>query len=219
MQGMFSSIAGRYDVANHLLSGGMDFLWRAEVARKVAARSPEAILDLATGSGDLAIALRKANPAASVVGADFCLPMLERAREKGLPALVCADGLALPFRNDCFDVLTVAFGLRNMASWSKAISEMARVLRPGGCALILDFSLPEPPIRSVYCAYLCRLLPTIAGWITGERSAYEYLGESIMSFPRGAEMEALLMQNGFSSARTQPLTLGVVSLYEAVKPR
>ena len=144
----FAAIAKRYDIANHLLSGGLDFLWRAKAARIVAGEDPLRILDLATGSGDLARALRKASPRAAVIGADFCMPMLEVARKKNLPLLVQADGLRLPFREGIFDALTVAFGLRNMASWDGALREMARALRAGGLLLVMDFSLPEfAPLR------------------------------------------------------------------------
>jgi len=216
----FSSIAKRYDLANHVLSGGVDFLWRARAARLVADTKPRRILDLATGSGDLAKTLRAACPAAQVVGADFCLPMLEVARKKNVPALVQADGLNLPFRDASFDALTVAFGLRNMASWDTALREMARVLRPGGLLLVMDFSLPESaPFRAVYRAYLHHCLPRIAALVTGNRDAYEYLGDSIESFPRGASMLALIEKCGFAETRRRLLLNGVASIYTAIKSR
>ena len=219
VRGTFSSIAGRYDLANHLLSGGLDFYWRSCVARVVRESAPVKILDLATGSGDLAIALRKECPAAMVVGADFCLPMLEEARRKDLPFLVQADGLSLPFETGSFDAVTVAFGLRNMASWEKGLLEMARVLRPGGLLVVLDFSLPANPLlRAVYRIYLHHLLPTIAGWTTGRPEAYEYLGESIEKFPRAAGMTALLNACGFQSRDPKPMCFGIVTLYAAEKP-
>jgi demethylmenaquinone methyltransferase/2-methoxy-6-polyprenyl-1,4-benzoquinol methylase len=146
VRGMFSSIAKKYDLANHLLSGGMDFLWRARAARLVAGWRPQRILDLATGSGDLALVLKAACPQSMVVGADFCLPMLAEARRKGVEHLVTADGMRLPFADATFDVLTIAFGLRNMESWSGGLGEMGRVLRPGGHLLVLDFSVPAPPL-------------------------------------------------------------------------
>ena len=134
----------------------------------------------------MARALGKASPGSVVVGADFCLPMLEIARRKRIPLLVQADGLQLPFRDGMFDALTVAFGLRNMASWNAALQEMARVLRPGGVLLVMDFSLPEfPPLRRLYRLYLHHVLPRFAAAITGNKEAYEYLGSSIESFPRG----------------------------------
>ena len=218
VQETFSSIAGRYDLANHLLSGGLDFVWRSRVSRLVAASRPARILDLATGSGDLAIALQKACPSTEIVGADFCLPMLEEARRKNVPRLVQADGLALPFRDETFDVVTVAFGLRNMASWEKALDEMHRVLRPGGLVVVLDFSLPpKGPLREIYRAYLHHVLPRIAGWATGCAEAYEYLGESIEAFPRGSGMAALIEARGFHCEAPHKMCFGVVSIYAARK--
>ena len=214
----FSSIARRYDLANHLLSGGLDFFWRSRVSRLVAAACPSRVLDLATGSGDLAIALQKACPAARVIAADFCLPMLEEARRKNVPHLVQADGLALPFREATFDAVTVAFGLRNMASWEKALAEMHRVLRPGGLLVVLDFSLPSRgPLREIYRVYLHHVLPRIAGWTTGHAEAYKYLGESIEAFPRGSGMTALIESRGFHCEPPRKMCFGVVSLYAARK--
>jgi demethylmenaquinone methyltransferase/2-methoxy-6-polyprenyl-1,4-benzoquinol methylase len=179
---------------------------------------PARILDLATGSGDLALALRKTCPWALVVGADFCLPMLEEARRKHVPFLVQADALALPFADGAFDAVTVAFGLRNMASWEKALREMARVLRPGGLLAVLDFSLPPRRlVRTAYRFYLHHLLPKVAGWTTGRADAYEYLGESIEKFPCGSVMASLINSCGFESRRPRPMCLGIVTLYAAVK--
>ncbi|MCK9588127.1 MAG: ubiquinone/menaquinone biosynthesis methyltransferase [Terrimicrobiaceae bacterium] len=220
VQKTFSSIAGRYDLANHLLSGGLDFIWRSCVSRLVAAARPSRILDLATGSGDLAVALRKACPSAQVIGADFCLPMLGEARRKNVPCLVQADGLALPFREATFDAVTVAFGLRNMASWETALAEMRRVLRPGGLLVLLDFSLPpRGPLREVYRIYLHHVLPRVAGWATGRAAAYEYLGESIEAFPRGSGMAAFIESCGFHCEAPRMMCFGIVSLYAARKAR
>ena len=213
VQGLFGAIARRYDLANHLLSGGLDFIWRRRAAGIVRAWQPERVLDLATGSGDLAITLRRACPWAHIVGADFCVPMLQEARRKNSGPVVAADGLALPFAAASFDVVTVAFGLRNMASWPGALAQMRRVLRPGGHVLILDFSVPPAPLRWVYRPYLHHVLPRIAGWLTGERGAYEYLGESIERFPAGAAMCALLEEAGFENPSAERLTGGIVSLY------
>lgn len=194
----------------------MDFLWRSRVARLVASRNPNCVLDLATGSGDLARAIRRELPDTPVVGADFCLPMLAEADRKGVPLLVQADALALPFANAVFDVVTVAFGLRNMAAWDVALREMARVLRPGGALFVLDFSLPEQPmLRSFYRLYLHHVLPKVAGWTTGRPEAYEYLGESIEAFPRGGRMTSLIDSCGFQTERPQPLCFGIVALYSA----
>lgn len=218
VRGIFSSIAGRYDLANHLLSGGLDFLWRARAVRMVAGWRPRAVLDLATGSGDLALALQKALPRARIIGADFCLPMLRVAADKGLSPLVVADGTRLPFADGSFDTVTVAFGLRNMESWPGALREMSRVLAPGGHLLILDFSMPRPPFAAPYRFYLHRVLPRMAGALTGNRAGYEYLGESIESFPSGRAMCRLIEDNTFRDARSLPLAAGIVSIYTATKP-
>lgn len=212
---IFASIARRYDLANHLLSGGLDFWWRARAARIVRAWSPARILDLATGSGDLALALAKACPDALIAGADFSQPMLAVAREKGLRHLVVADALALPFADESFDAVTVAFGLRNMESWPGALREMRRVLKSGGHLLVLDFSVPPAPLRWIYRPYLHHILPRIAAIATGEKAAYEYLGDSIEAFPQGDAMCALIREAGFARARTEPLSGGIVTLYIA----
>ena len=216
VQGLFSDIAGRYQVVNHLLSGGLDFYWRAVSVRLIRGWKPSSVLDIATGTGDLAMAIRRECPGARVVGADFCRPMLEVARRNGLPELVVADGLELPFPDQTFDLVTAAFGLRNMASWEKGLSEMARVLKPGGHLLILDFSLPTlPVIRTFYRFYLHRILPVIAGIATGRTDAYEYLGGSIEKFPSGRTMTDLIESCGFQDAKSHPLTLGTVAVYTA----
>jgi demethylmenaquinone methyltransferase/2-methoxy-6-polyprenyl-1,4-benzoquinol methylase len=213
VRGLFGAIAGRYDIANHLLSGGLDFWWRRRAARLVSEWRPAQVLDLATGSGDLALAICRACPAARVVGADFCLPMLQVARRKGLTALVQADGLNLPFADAVFDVVTIGFGLRNMESFHDGLAEMGRVLRPGGHVLILDFSLPGLPWRGLYRFYLHRILPTMARLLTGRKEAYEYLGASIEEFPRGEEMNALIAGAGFDEVKSRPMSAGIVSLY------
>jgi demethylmenaquinone methyltransferase/2-methoxy-6-polyprenyl-1,4-benzoquinol methylase len=144
--------------------------------------------------------------------------MLARAREKGLHRAILADALHLPFPDASFQAVTVAFGLRNMESWPAALREMSRVLTPAGHLLILDFSMPPPPLRAPYRFYLHHLLPIIAGIVTREKSAYQYLGASIEKFPAGPAMLSLLTESGFTSPTCRPLTGGIVSLYTATKP-
>ena len=214
----FAGIASRYVLANHVLSLGIDCLWRRTTARRIALLKPSRILDLATGSGDLAQTVQAACPDAKILGADFSVPMMRQAQRRGLDALVAADGMNLPFQDESFDVLTVAFGLRNMASWPQALQEMSRVLRPGGRLFVLDFSIPRlPGLRQLYLLYLKHVMPAIAGWITGKREAYVYLCGSIEKFPSGADMNALIQANGFASATATPLTFGIAALYEAKK--
>jgi demethylmenaquinone methyltransferase/2-methoxy-6-polyprenyl-1,4-benzoquinol methylase len=214
----FSRIASRYDLANHLLSGGVDVLWRLHAAKIVQEWSPSSILDLATGSGDLARTLQRACPNALLVGADFCEPMLQVARSKRLPNLVVADALELPFAPATFDAVTVAFGLRNMASWTGALAEMHRVLTPGGHLLVLDFGMPQPPLLGLYRFYLHNILPAVASLLTGERSAYDYLADSIETFPHGESMCERLRESGYTEPSHQPLLGGIAALYTATRP-
>ncbi len=216
VRNLFSSIATRYDLANHLLSGGMDFWWRRRAAQIVRNWKPARVLDLATGSGDLALAIARHCPGAEITGADFCAPMLELAKAKGVERVVLADGMNLPFADETFDAVTIAFGLRNMESWPGALREIGRVITRDGHALVLDFSMPDQRLPgAAYRFYLHRILPRIAGWITREKSAYDYLADSIEKFPRGAAMVSLMNENGFCEAMCEPLTGGVVSLYTA----
>ncbi len=218
VQQAFQKIAPRYVLTNHVLSLGIDVWWRKVTAERVTRRKPDTVLDLATGSGDLAAEIQKWCPKAMVIGADFSQPMLEEARGRGLERLMVADAMNLPVADAAMDVVTVAFGLRNMASWPGALREMSRVLRPGGALFVLDFSLPSSaPVRSAHLFYLRHVMPRVAGLITGERGAYEYLCSSIEKFPRGEEMCALMRANGFKNAAARPLTFGAASLYEAEK--
>ncbi len=213
VQAMFASISARYDTANLLLSNGMDAWWRRITAREVARHLPARILDIATGSGVLMLALKKWNPQANITGVDFCLPMLQQAAAKGIGRLAVGDGLHLPAREASFDAATVAFGLRNMADWAKGLREMSRVLVPGGHAYVLDFSMPGPMLAPFYRLYLHHVLPKAAGWITGQMDTYQYLGASIEEFPKGKVMVDLMLANGFAEAHCRPLTGGIVSLY------
>lgn len=217
----FAKIARRYIVTNHVLSLGTDILWRRKTARLVADLKPALLLDLATGTGDLAAAIARTVPGVRVTGADFSAPMLEIAKKLDIPHAewLVADALALPFPNGSYDVVTVAFGLRNMADWPLAVREMSRVLRAGGHLVVLDFSLPTlPGFRGAYRFYLHKVLPKLAGLLTGERQAYEYLSGTIEKFPSGQAMVEMLCGNGFASARAIPLSGGIASLYVAQKP-
>lgn len=214
---MFDRIAGRYDLANHLLSGGIDFLWRRRAAKIVRSWQPQRVLDLASGSGDLALAIARAWPQAQVTAADFSAEMLAQARRKGVRRTVVADALRLPFQEAEFDCVTVAFGLRNMMDWGAALREIARILSSGGHVLILDFSLPGPVLRGAYRFYLHHCLPKLAAIVTGQRDAYEYLGASIETFPNGAAMIDLIQANGFASAAATPLTGGIATIYSATR--
>ena len=220
---MFARIAVRYDLANHLLSGGVDYWWRQRLVRMVHDARPTTVLDLATGSGAVAFALRDGLPrGVPVTGMDFCQPMLDEAvkRRAANPRWAeiefkPGDGLALPLPDAAFDAVTISFGLRNMADRPKALQEMRRVLRPGGRLYVLEFSQPYFWFRPFYYAYLKFALPTIAGVVTGDRSAYEYLGGSIEKFPaRGAMAEEIRLA-GFGSVNATPLTFGIVALHEA----
>ncbi len=214
----FAGIASRYVLTNHVLSMGIDVLWRRRTARLVQSLTPQWVLDLATGSGDLARAVQAACPQAKVLGGDFSPPMMLEAQKRGFHALIAADALALPVVDGAVDVVTVAFGLRNMASWPAALAEMSRVLRPGGHLVVLDFSLPTLPLlRPAYVFYLERVMPRLAGLLTGKREAFEYLCRSIEAFPSGKVMEQLMLANGFVEARSEPLSLGIATLYVARK--
>lgn len=215
---IFARVARWYDLANHLLSCGADFYWRRQAAQIVAAWKPSNIVDLATGTGDLAIAIQKVLPNAAITGVDFSPEMLDIARGKGLQSTVVADVLAVPFAGDRFDCLTIAFGLRNLQDWGAALQEMARILKPGGHLLILEFSLPQSALlRGVYRIYLHRMLPLIASVVTRSRDSYKYLGASIENFPDRSEMMRLIENNGFVKISAQPLTGGIVTLYTAKK--
>jgi len=220
---MFARIAGRYDLANHLLSGGIDFWWRQRLVRQVHDAHPRDVLDLATGSGDVVFALADGlPPSVRLTGMDFCQPMLDEAVRKRARharwariAFDHGDGLNLPVPDASYDVVTISFGLRNMADRSKALAEMRRVLRPGGRLYVLEFSQPDRWFRPCYYAYLQFILPRVAGVVTGDQNAYEYLGGSIAQFPDRAAMSAEFRRAGFSDIQARPMTFGIVALHEA----
>lgn len=211
----FSSIAKRYVAANHVLSLGADVLWRERAIKMIAEWKPQRLLDIATGTGDLALAVKKALPEVEVLGTDFCRPMLDVAVQRGLENVLEADAMNLPLPDASFDAATVGFGLRNMADYSKALKEFRRILKPGGHLLVLDFSMPEGLLAAPYRFYLHRILPRIAGILTGNSAAYDYLGESIEAFPRGQSFCRLLESCGYSAPSALPLLCGIASIYTA----
>jgi len=213
---MFGAIARRYDLANHTLSCGTDFYWRKCAANMVASWRPRKIVDLATGTGDLALAVQKKLPDAEVTGVDFLPEMLELARRKGVRKTILADAMKLPFPDASFDCVTIAFGLRNMENWRDALVEMSRVLKRDGRLLVLEFSLPTVSIvRTIYRFYLHRCLPLLGSFLTGKKSAYDYLGDSIEEFPSGHAMIDLIEASGFKHVTLQPLSYGVATIYTA----
>jgi demethylmenaquinone methyltransferase/2-methoxy-6-polyprenyl-1,4-benzoquinol methylase len=225
--GMFDAIAPRYDLLNHLLSGGLDLRWRAKAVRALALRGGETVLDVCTGTADLAIASATASPgAASVVGLDFAGQMLRLGREKlaqrGLGArirLVQGDATRVPLAAESVDGATVAFGIRNVERPEAAFAEVFRVLRPGGRFAILEFGVPRlPGVRQAYLAYFRHVLPRVGSLISGHSSAYTYLPASVGSFPEPEQVMASLAATGFSQLRADSLSLGIVYLYSALKP-
>jgi demethylmenaquinone methyltransferase/2-methoxy-6-polyprenyl-1,4-benzoquinol methylase len=223
---MFGEIAPRYDLLNHLLSGGTDISWRNIVVRDAVNRQQRHILDVACGTGDLAFAIRRAaHPDARVVGVDFTEEMLRIAQDKtgnGYPGGVKwaqADGLRLPFADNSFDLVTIAFGIRNMESLSGALREFLRVLRPGGEVAILEFSQPENfLVRSVYHPYFLHVLPRI-GALLSQKQAYMYLPFSVMHFPTRRELARMMKREGFREVRHASLSLGIAALHLGRKPR
>jgi demethylmenaquinone methyltransferase/2-methoxy-6-polyprenyl-1,4-benzoquinol methylase len=217
---MFGSIARRYDLANHLLSCGIDFYWRKRAAEIVAHWRPKRVVDLATGTGDLALALQKRVPEAEIVGVDFVPEMISLAKRKGVRQVMLGDAMALSFPNGSFDCVTIAFGLRNLSDIGEALKEMKRVLKVNGHVLILEFSIPTLSfLRGSYRFYLHRCLPLVGSFLTQQKQAYDYLGDSIEEFPSGEAMIHSLQMSGFEDARFQPLTGGIVTIYTAQKIR
>jgi demethylmenaquinone methyltransferase / 2-methoxy-6-polyprenyl-1,4-benzoquinol methylase len=223
---MFAAIATRYDLLNHVLSGNVDRRWRRLVVRRMAADLPASgarVLDVACGTGDLSLALVKGTDAA-VVGLDFCRPMLDIAAAKSSAGhlqipFVEGDALALPFRDLSFDGVSIAFGLRNLASIEAGLRELLRVLRPGGTAAVLEFSTPQKPIlRTVFRIYFTKLLPLFGGLISGSRSAYEYLPDSVLRFPDQASLATKMRDAGFAEVGFQNLTGGIAALHLGRRP-
>jgi demethylmenaquinone methyltransferase/2-methoxy-6-polyprenyl-1,4-benzoquinol methylase len=220
IQGMFGRIAHRYDLLNRVLSVGQDTVWRRRLARRVAAAEPRLVMDVCTGTGDVALSFDRA---LSTIGTDFCLPMLARARTKvvadgrALP-LFAGDALALPVTDGVVDVVTVSFGVRNFEDLERGLSELVRVLRPGGTLLVLEFSTPRGPLGPLLRWWVQTVPPRIGRFISGDAEAYSYLPDSVRRFPDGDAMLEVLRRVGLESCRVRRLTGGVASLYEGIRP-
>ncbi len=213
---MFGRVARRYDLMNHVMGGGLDIYWRWRLVGAVAAQRPARVLDLATGSGDVIIALQRRHAFTErAIGADFCAPMLQRAQAKGAHNLTVGDGLHLPFPSASFDAVTIAWGLRNFADRVAGLREMHRVLRPGGRAYVLEFSHPPAWLAPAYFSYMRHIMPMYAQFITPERGAYEYLADSIRAFPPQPVLAEMMRAAGFTSVRWTNLALGIVALHIA----
>ena len=219
VRGMFARVAHRYDLANHLLSFNIDRRWRAHTVRRtgrILKREGARALDICCGTGDLTLALSEASRGV-VMGSDFCHPMLVEARDKiaRRPApLFEADALRLPLGDASLDLITVAFGFRNLANYEAGLIEMRRVLRPGGMAAILEFSRPPNPLfAGLYHFYSRRILPWIGGALSGSRDAYRYLPESVGKFPTAPELADDMRRAGFENVSFEYLTGGIVALH------
>ncbi len=225
VQGIFSTIADRYDVFNAMASMGIDRSWRRKMVRACALTPESRVLDLCSGTGDVAFALAEQGRPAEVVATDFVPEMLAVAEKKAVGrelstpvSFSVADAQDLPFDDESFDVVTVAFGVRNLPERERNFTEVLRVLKPGGRYVILEFSRPPfGPWRGVYHVYLRQAIPAIGGVLTGDRAGFVYLNDSIRQFPRQEELAAELRAAGFSAISWQNLTGGIVALHTAVK--
>ena len=223
---MFNRIAGRYDLLNHLLSFGQDIRWRKKVADILPEKSNQTILDLATGTGDqLLYIFQCSNRIAFATGTDLATEMLARGREKirqrqlqDVISLQEGDADDIRYDDQSFDALTIAFGIRNVKDVDKSLAEMYRVLKSGGRAIILEFSLPKNKIiKKLYLLYFRYVLPFIGGLISGDRYAYHYLNQTVETFPHGEAFCNLMTAQGFDKVKMIPLTFGVATIYYADK--
>jgi demethylmenaquinone methyltransferase/2-methoxy-6-polyprenyl-1,4-benzoquinol methylase len=224
---MFATIAGRYDLLNHLLSGNIDKRWRRSVAKTLLATLSQGearVLDVACGTGDLSLTLFESGQA-QIFGLDFCRPMLDIAKAKAgrsgsRVSFIEGDALGLPFRDVSFEAVTIAFGLRNLESVEAGFKELLRVLKPGGRVAVLEFSKPNTPfLRSLFKLYFTKLLPLFGGLISGSKSAYEYLPESVSRFPDQNELASLMKEAGFVDITFRNLTGGIAALHLGTRPQ
>jgi len=221
---MFDTISGEYDDLNRVISFGIDVKWRKKVVKLVSETEPKNILDVATGTGDLAINLAKTS-ATEIIGLDISDGMLEVGRKKinnknidSVVSMIMGDSEDLPFENNKFDAITVAFGIRNFENLEKGLSEILRVLKPNGIFVILETSVPTNPIYKFgYNTYLKYILPTIGKLFSKDRVAYKYLSESASVFPYGEALNNILRKIGFINVVDNPQTLGVATIYTASK--
>jgi demethylmenaquinone methyltransferase/2-methoxy-6-polyprenyl-1,4-benzoquinol methylase len=219
---MFDSIAHRYDFLNHFLSLGLDIRWRKFAVNKLNLSGGEKIIDIASGTGDFSIETRKFKPSL-VLGVDVSLNMLRIFRQKALRKkvknlnLLCAEAENLPFKDETFDVCLVAFGVRNFSDLGMGLSEIYRILKPGGKLAVLEFSLPDKTFRSVYFFYFRKILPLIGRIFSKHKDAYTYLPESVLKFPEGGSFVKILNDIGFREVKMWRLTFGVVTFYLAYK--
>lgn len=221
---MFDNISANYDFLNHFLSLNIDKGWRKKVVKMASAGKPKQILDVATGTADLAIALTKAHPE-KITGIDISRGMLDvgqkKIEAKGLSQIITlkqADSEALPFEDNTFDIVTVAFGVRNFENLEKGISEIYRVLKPNGKILVLEFSQPTGfPFKQVYQFYFKNILPTLGKLVSKDSSAYTYLPESVNAFPSGKAFTSVLEKTGFTQTSFRPVTFGVATIYQGTK--
>jgi len=218
---MFSGIAARYDLLNHLLSANIDKRWRRKVRAKLGdiLNDPNAlILDVACGTGDLSIELQR-DAKATIIGTDFCRPMLTIAKEKAneIP-FVEGDAMNLGFADASFDSVTIAFGLRNLSNVADGLAELRRILKPGGRLVVLEFSAPSVPgFRKAFNFYFSSILPRIGGMVSGSRGAYEYLPDSVSKFPDQKALAAMMRETGFDNVEYTNLTGGIAAIHTGTR--
>ena len=223
--GMFDRIAWRYDFLNHFFSLHIDKIWRRQAVHELRGQIPGEALDVATGTADFALAIHKRFCPKHITGIDISEGMLavgrQKIRKKGLESqitLIYGDSEAIPFDDHTFDVVTVAFGVRNFERLERGLCEMLRVLKPGGKAVILEFSIPQNRIfRSIFHFYFFRILPFVGRLVSKDTHAYNYLPASVQSFPHGEELKNKMKNCGFSDLKVRPLTFGIASIYTGLK--